>query len=106
LPGVLGSQRDSYFVSAALNVEGKTAMNAYQNNVPHGQVTSDLPHFRLDNHGSIALLIPLTNAGREWLESNVNPEPWQWFGPGLAVEPRYLGALLNGALDDGLEVEA
>jgi hypothetical protein len=70
----------------------------------NGQVTSDLPDFRFENHGSIALLIPLTDAGREWIETNPNPEPWQCFGGGLAVEPRCLGAVIDRALDDGLEV--
>ena len=64
-----------------------------------------MPDLRVDNHGSIILVTPLTPAGEEWIDINVSPEPWQWLGRGLAVEPRYAGALIEGAMGDGLEVE-
>jgi hypothetical protein len=64
-----------------------------------------MPDLRVENHGSIALLIPQNETAREWLNDNVASEPWQWFGDGLAAEPRYVDMLIDGALDEGLEVE-
>ena len=66
--------------------------------------SAGLADIRFDHHGSVVLAVPLTPAGREWLETNVSAQSWQWFGVGLAIEPRYAGALLEGALDDGLGV--
>jgi hypothetical protein len=60
---------------------------------------------RFDNHGAIILLAQLSPAGREWLEANVSAEPWQWLGNALAIEPRCAVAVIEGALDAGLEVE-
>ena len=58
----------------------------------------------VQNHGTIFLLVPETEAGKQWLADNVASEPWQWFGPGLAVEPRQAWDLVSGAQADGLEV--
>jgi hypothetical protein len=63
-----------------------------------------MPDLQIDNYGSISLITPLTAAGEEWVEANLKPEPWQWFGRGFAIEPRYAGAILQGALDEGLEI--
>jgi hypothetical protein len=65
-------------------------------------MTADI---RVDRHGSITLLTPLTPNGRRWLSRNVEAEAWQWIGGGLAVEPRYADALVDGAVVDGLEVD-
>ena len=66
---------------------------------------TDGPDIRVTDHGSVLLIEPLTPAAKAWIDENVSAEPWQWFGPALAVEPRYAGALLDGAISDGLEVE-
>jgi hypothetical protein len=56
------------------------------------------------NGGSIFLVTPLTPAAREWVDANVPLETWQWFGPGFAVEHRYILGLIDGMKADGLEV--
>ncbi len=63
-----------------------------------------LPDLRVENHGSIITIDPVTPAGKVWLEQNVESEGWQWFGPMLCVEPRYALPLLCAAYDAGLVV--
>lgn len=58
----------------------------------------------VENHGSIAMLRVLTPAGQEWVDENVHSESWQWMGNGLAVEPRMVQVLVEGAVNDGLVV--
>lgn len=57
-----------------------------------------------ENHGSIWLARPLTAAGQEWIDESVDPEA-QWFGGALVVEPRDVADIVNGMIDNGLEVE-
>ena len=47
---------------------------------------------------------PLTPAGKQWLHDMTQHEGWQWLGGALAVEPRMVCALVEGAREDGLEV--
>jgi hypothetical protein len=58
---------------------------------------------QVENHGTLFLLRPLTEAGQTWLEEHTVGET-QWFGGALAVEPRYVLDIVLGAQDDGLEV--
>ena len=62
------------------------------------------PDIRFENHGSVALCVPLTDVGREWISDNVQTESWQWMSGALAMEPRYVHALTKGMIYDGLEV--
>lgn len=54
--------------------------------------------------GSVFLVRPLTDAGRDWLHENVESEGWQWLGDALAVEHRYIEPLVCGMVQAGLEV--
>lgn len=54
--------------------------------------------------GSMFLFRPLTDAGRQWIDSHVVSEPWQWHGGALAVDYRYAWELARLAVEDGLEV--
>jgi hypothetical protein len=56
------------------------------------------------NHGSIWLAQLLTEAAHDWVAANVSDEA-QWFGPGLAIEARYVGDIAQGMADDGLQIE-
>lgn len=62
------------------------------------------PDFELTNHGSIITLAPLNQRAREWLDFNCVPEPWQWFGGALAVEPRCAPDIIEGLRNDGFVV--
>ena len=65
-------------------------------------LTNDLS---IENHGSVVLVRPVSGAGREWIEEHVYSEGWQWFGDALAVEPRCVVALVEGAVNDGLVID-
>ena len=58
----------------------------------------------IELHGTVALLRPLTEAGSDWLDDNVEAEGWQYLGNALAAEPRSVHAIINGIVDDGLNV--
>ena len=59
---------------------------------------------RVEPHGSVVLIRPLTPGAREWIDQNVGPEPWQWMGGALACEPRYVADLVDGMIADGMEI--
>lgn len=55
----------------------------------------------VNNYGSLVIVNPLDADALEWLESHTDG---QWWAGGLVVEPRYLDALLEEAINEGLEV--
>ena len=59
---------------------------------------------RFEDHGSLLLLRPLTNAGGAWLLSTA-PTEVQYWGNALVVEPRFAAGVVQAAVADGLEVE-
>ena len=63
------------------------------------------PDVRVEGHGSVALVRPMTVIAKEWIDGNVTLESWQWFGGAVAVDPRYLDDLLMGMMGDGLRIE-
>jgi hypothetical protein len=58
----------------------------------------------VENHGSLFLFTPHTQAAKDWVSENVGLESWQWLGTGFAVEHRFALDLADGMLADGLEV--
>ena len=58
-----------------------------------------------ENHFSLFLVRPVTEAGREWLSAAVSDDA-QWFGGALVVEPRYVEDIALGADADGLSITA
>lgn len=60
--------------------------------------------FEFQNHGSVCMLRPITDAAKEWVDANLELEGWQWMGPSFAVEPRCADALIDGIIGDGLTV--
>lgn len=57
----------------------------------------------LENHGSIVLLRPLTDAAKLWISEKVSGDAL-WFGGAVAVEPRFVGPIVEGLENDGLVV--
>ena len=57
------------------------------------------------DHGSVALVTPMSPAAHQWVEENVHVEPWQRMGASIACEPRCLANLVAGMRADGLVVE-
>ncbi len=58
---------------------------------------------QIENHGSVFLVRPLTNAATAWLDENIDCEA-QYFGGALVVEHRYIADIAEGMRADGLEV--
>jgi hypothetical protein len=63
-----------------------------------------MPDFTVENHGTIFLLIPETDAARTWVEANL-PDDALTFGRGVVVEHRYIADIVAGIQGDGLEVK-
>ena len=61
------------------------------------------PDFLLENHSSIFLLRPISPAGFAWIEEHLPPDRMT-FGNAVAIEPKYVWAILVGLQDDGLVV--
>jgi hypothetical protein len=59
--------------------------------------------FICQNHGSLFLLIPLSPPASTWIEENL-PSDRMTFGDAVAIEPRYVWAILSGLQEDGLTV--
>lgn len=60
---------------------------------------------RVRNEGSIIMLDPLTDDAKIWIDENVQVEAYQVFGGSVAVEHRYVDAIIEGAQDAGLVVQ-
>jgi hypothetical protein len=58
--------------------------------------------FKLEDHGSIWLVRPLSDAATAWLVENTNGT---WWGGALAVEPRFVSDLVDGMASDGFAPE-
>ena len=65
-----------------------------------------LTDLSVEDHGSVVLFVPRTTRGDAWLREHTQAEAWQWVGTALACEPRYVEAVVAGACEDGLVVEA
>jgi hypothetical protein len=63
----------------------------------------DCPDFICENHVSIFLLCPISPAAFIWIQEHL-PEDRQIFGDAVVVEPRYIGSILLGLPDDGVEI--
>ena len=53
---------------------------------------------------TVALLNATTDAGREWLDANVDPAAQRWAGR-VVCEHRYVADVVNGARAAGLVVD-
>ena len=60
---------------------------------------------RTRHHGSVVTFEPLTVLGRGWISENLATESWQWLGPVLGVDHRFAHDIIDGAINDGLEVD-
>jgi len=62
------------------------------------------PDLYISNEGSIFLVNPISDKGRQWLQENIDPEALM-FHDAIVVEHRFIGAIVDGAQNDGLMVE-
>jgi hypothetical protein len=59
--------------------------------------------FRVDNHGTVVLFTPLTEAAQTWAAANL-PSDTAMFAGSLAIESRCIDVILDAAESDGLIV--
>lgn len=46
--------------------------------------------------------LPVSDFAKQWIDLNVQTEPWQWSGDAFVVDHRPAKALLDYILDEGL----
>jgi hypothetical protein len=56
------------------------------------------------DHGSIVILVPLTDAAGDFFDERL-PDDCPMWGAGYAVERRYAADILEGLNEEGLEFE-
>jgi hypothetical protein len=59
---------------------------------------------RFENHLSLFLIRPCSEIGQQWLDENVGDQDKLTLGNAVVCEPRYVEAILQGAIVAGLEV--
>jgi hypothetical protein len=75
--------------------------------MPSDQVQhSDRPNvtgadFRIDYHGLMTTITPLTDACREWLKNNINADEQFWVGDAVATHRSTLDDVVHELVDGG-----
>lgn len=64
-----------------------------------------MPDVELSDFGSIVVLTPKTDAGRDWILRHVDTKEAQPWGDGIACERDYGLEIVLGMVEDGIEVE-
>lgn len=59
--------------------------------------------FQVTNLHSVVLLTPLSPQANEWSDKHL-PQAMHFNGATLAIEPRYMPAILEGIAEEGLTV--
>jgi hypothetical protein len=59
---------------------------------------------RVRHEGSLVMVGGVTEAGEAWLREHVVSKPWQEWGGAIAWEHRYVVAVIDAMVEDGLEV--
>jgi hypothetical protein len=73
--------------------------------MPENSKETVKPDFIVANHGSVAVLTPLTSEASDWLSANVSFEPWQLWGGGIALDSRFVDDLVTGIEEEGLTLQ-
>jgi hypothetical protein len=106
--GVVHSDVGSFNYAAVLGgkiLTAKGGSNRWFKTEQAAQAALDLAQNDLlvQDHGSIVLLRGNSEAGRAWIAEHI-PSDAQWWSGAVVVEPRYIGAIVDGAIADGLAV--
>lgn len=59
--------------------------------------------FLFANHGSICILTPVSEQAKEWADEHLSQDA-QWWCGGVVIEPRYVQPILDGIMEDGMDV--
>jgi hypothetical protein len=60
--------------------------------------------FRILDHGTVVVILPMSQTAHDWVEENVIAEPWQWFGGALGVDHRCARDLIDGITAAGFQI--
>lgn len=61
--------------------------------------------FRLENHGSILILWPISRAAKVWSFEQLRCDDTQiWGRDGVVIEPRYISDIVSGIIDEGFSI--
>lgn len=60
--------------------------------------------FHIEDHGTVWLFQPLSEAAKTFLEEEVESGPWQWLGDFLYVDRRPAIALREVLIDEGFSL--
>ena len=60
--------------------------------------------FLIADHGSIITIRPVSEAAHQWLDENVDAEPWQWLDGALCAEHRFARDLVDEIAAAGFEI--
>src|SRR5258705_9005062 len=86
-----------------LESEAPMSSDAFQTSgsSPQSEPSLDLI---FENHFSLFPIRPVSPAGQSWLDENVGDENTLIFGGAIVFEPRYVEAIVHGAIEAGLAV--
>lgn len=62
------------------------------------------PDITFQNEGSITIMYGHTPAGKGWIEENIPEDAMTWGRDGIVIEHRYVLAIIEGVLGDGLDI--
>ena len=62
--------------------------------------------FDLANHGSIFILDAVTHKANLWVDDHLPNDAMHWGPCGTVIEPRYVGDIVHGIVNDGLVVHS
>ena len=63
-----------------------------------------MPDLTVENHGSIFILRPETDAGTNWCNDHL-PDDCPMLGMQYCIEHNFIGDIVQGAINDGLAVQ-
>jgi hypothetical protein len=60
------------------------------------------PDFLIENHGSVSLLRPLTDAARSWIDEHIGADNgFQPMYPTVLIKHRYISTIVRGLVEEG-----
>lgn len=69
-----------------------------------GDLTWNAIDASFENHGSVVIVRPLSQAAKDWLAEYVDQDGFQPYRDAVVVEPRFVDDLLTGMQKDGLHI--
>ena len=59
---------------------------------------------QIQNEGSIVILYAKSNAAKQWVADHIPEDVQTWGKDGIVVEHSYVNEIVQGMMDEGLEV--